>query len=165
MSGATEELMSPHALPAPRRAGEAQARRRQRHRQLRERAIELAFTVVGFTGIAAVALILIFVAREALPLLTDPAARVEASLSKLFLPQVLRAGRPATFMWQPVGDVPKLSMVPLFIGTLKVTLVSMAIAAPMGIAAAIYVSEFAGPKMREWLKPAIELLAGIPSVV
>jgi phosphate transport system permease protein len=110
-------------------------------------------------------LIFVFVAREALPLLTDPEVRHEATFGKMFLPQVLREGRPATFMWQPVGDVPKISMIPLFVGTLKVTAVAMLISVPFGIAAAIWVAEFATPRVREIVKPTIELLAGIPSVV
>jgi phosphate transport system permease protein len=83
----------------------------------------------------------------------------------MFLPQVWRAGRAATFTWQPVGDIPKYSMIPLFVGTLKVTLVAMSVAVPVGVAAAIFTSEFAPPRLKEVLKPVIELLAGIPSVV
>jgi phosphate transport system permease protein len=56
-------------------------------------------------------------------------------------------------------------MIPLFVGTLKVTFVAMAISVPVGIAAAIWVAEFARPRVRELVKPTIELLAGIPSVV
>jgi phosphate transport system permease protein len=56
-------------------------------------------------------------------------------------------------------------MVPLFVGTLKVTLVALLFAVPFGIAAAIYTSEFAPRRLRETLKPGIELLAGMPSVV
>jgi phosphate transport system permease protein len=136
-----------------------------RRRQLREKLIEIAVTSVGLTGIAAIVLIILFIGKEALPLFLDEEARSEASLSKMFLPQVLRVGKPATFMWQPVGDVPKVSMIPLFVGTLKVTFVAMAVALPVGIAAALFASEFAPRRLRELLKPTIELLAGIPSVV
>ena len=83
----------------------------------------------------------------------------------MFLPQVWREGRAARFIWQPVGNVPKYSMIPLFVGTLKVTLVSMVVAAPVGVAAAVFTSEFAPRRLKEVLKPTIELLAGIPSVV
>jgi phosphate transport system permease protein len=136
-----------------------------RRRQLREAAIEGAVTLVALTGIAAVVLIFVFVAREAIPLFVDPEVQSEASLSKMFLAQVHRAGRPASFVWQPVGAVPKYSMIPLFVGTVKVTLVAMLVAAPIGIAAALFTSEFAPRRVREILKPTIELLAGIPSVV
>ncbi len=136
-----------------------------RRRQARERLIEVAITLVALTGIAAVVLIFVFVAREALPLFGDPELRSEVDLGRMFLPQVWREGRPATFTWQPVGNVPKYSMIPLLVGTLKVTLVSMAVAAPVGVAAAVFTSEFAPRRLKEVLKPTIELLAGIPSVV
>jgi phosphate transport system permease protein len=136
-----------------------------RARQIREKLIEWAVTAVAYTGIAAILLIIIFIAKETLPLLFDATARAEVSFSKLFLPQVVRQGKPATFMWQPVSNVPKVSMIPLFVGTLKVTAVAMLAAIPLGIASALFASEFAPRRLREVLKPAIELLAGIPSVV
>ncbi|WNG16140.1 phosphate ABC transporter permease subunit PstC [Cystobacter fuscus] len=136
-----------------------------RRRQLREKVIAGVITAMAFTGIAALVLILVFVAKEALALFLDAEARHEASLSKMFLPQVTRAGRPATFMWQPVSSVPKVSMIPLFIGTLKTTLVSMVVAVPVGVAGALFAAEFAPRRLREVLKPTIELLAGVPSVV
>jgi phosphate transport system permease protein len=136
-----------------------------RRRQFKEGAIELGITLVALTGIAAVVLIFVFVAKEAIPLFTDPELAKETDLGRMFLPQVWRPGRPATFTWQPVGNVPKYSMIPLFVGTLKVTAVAMLVAVPVGIAAAVFSSEFAPPRLRELLKPVIELLAGIPSVV
>jgi phosphate transport system permease protein len=136
-----------------------------RRRQIKEAAIELGVTLVALSGIAAVVLIFVFVAREALPLFTNPELAKDTDLAHMFLPQVWRAGRAATFTWQPVGDVPKYSMVPLFAGTLKVTAVAMAVAGPVGVAAAVFSSEFAPRRLREVLKPTIELLAGIPSVV
>ena len=68
-------------------------------------------------------------------------------------------------IWQPVSGIRKYNLVPLLIGSLKTTLVSLLFAVPLALAAAIYVSQLANPKTKEWLKPAIELLAGIPSVV
>ncbi|HZH75297.1 MAG TPA: phosphate ABC transporter permease subunit PstC, partial [Archangium sp.] len=101
-----------------------------RRRQIREKVIAGIITAAAFTGIAALVLILVFIAKEALAIFLDAHAREEASLSKMFLPQVVRAGKPAAFVWQPVSRVPKVSMIPLFIGTLKTTLVSMAVAVP-----------------------------------
>ncbi|ACG75324.1 phosphate ABC transporter, inner membrane subunit PstC [Anaeromyxobacter sp. K] len=150
---------------APLRRGEDRPLPSIRRRQLREAAIRGIITLIALTGIAAVVLIFVFVAREALPLLTDPEVRGEASFGKMFLPQVLRPNRPPGYMWQPVSGVPKYSMIPLFVGTLKVTAVSMLVSVPVGIAAALYASEFAPRRLREVLKPVIELLAGIPSVV
>jgi phosphate transport system permease protein len=67
--------------------------------------------------------------------------------------------------WQPVSDNPRYGILPLLIGTLKVTLIAILIAAPIAILAALYTSMFATPRMREYIKPIIELLAGFPSVV
>jgi phosphate transport system permease protein len=136
-----------------------------RRRQLREAAIEVAITLFALTGIAAVVLIFVFVAREALPLFRDPEVAKEVDLGRMFLPQVYRQGRAPGFIWQPVGSIPKYSMIPLFVGTLKVTFVSMLVATPIGVAAAVFTSEFAPRRLKELLKPTIELLAGIPSVV
>ena len=65
----------------------------------------------------------------------------------------------------PVSDNPRYGMWPLFLGTLKVTLIALLFAAPISILAAIYTSMFAKPGIREIIKPVIELLAGFPSVV
>ena len=138
---------------------------RARNRQRREKLVSALVTLVGLSGIAAVVLIFVFVGKEALPLFTDAATHAEAGLDKMFWPQIVRAGKPAVFMWQPVSTVPKISMVPLFLGTLKITAVAMLLAVPFGVAAAVWVSEFAPRRLQEIIKPVIELLAGIPSVV
>jgi phosphate transport system permease protein len=67
--------------------------------------------------------------------------------------------------WMPVSDNPRFGLWPLFLGTLKVTLIALLFAAPISILAAIYTSMFAKPRIREIIKPVIELLAGFPSVV
>ena len=131
-------------------------------RQRKERTIALLIKAVALSGIAAVLLIVIFVGREALPIFLGGG---EVDFDRLFLPQPLRPGKPPGFMWQPVGEVPKLSMIPLLLGTLKVTLVAMVVAVPVALAAALFTSEFAPRRLRELLKPVIELLAAIPSVV
>lgn len=60
---------------------------------------------------------------------------------------------------------PKLSLVPLILGTLKATVFAMLFAAPLAILAAIYTSEFLKPDVRRYVKPAIETMASLPSVV
>ena len=69
------------------------------------------------------------------------------------------------YIWQPVSEIHKYNLVPLIIGSLKATLVALLFAVPLALGAAIYVSQLANPNVKEWLKPGIELLAGIPSVV
>ena len=54
---------------------------------------------------------------------------------------------------------------PLFFGTFMIALIAMFVAAPIGLFSAIYLSEYAGPKVRAWVKPILEILAGIPTVV
>ena len=67
--------------------------------------------------------------------------------------------------WYPVSEPPTFGIMPFFVATLMVTLVATAIAVPVGIGCAAYLAEVAPVKVRETVKPAIELLAGIPSVV
>jgi len=69
------------------------------------------------------------------------------------------------YIWQPVSQIHKYNIIPLLIGSLKTTIVALLFAVPLSLGAALYVSQLSNPKYREWLKPAIELLAGIPSVV
>ena len=64
-----------------------------------------------------------------------------------------------------VGASGAFGAVPLFAGTLLITLVAMAVAVPVGLFSAIYMSEYAGPRIRGMAKPALEILAGIPTVV
>lgn len=68
-------------------------------------------------------------------------------------------------IWQPVSDNPRYGLLPLLIGTLKITFIAMFFAAPIGILAALYSVAFSPKWMKEIIKPAIEILAGFPSVV
>ena len=64
-----------------------------------------------------------------------------------------------------VGQSGAFGAVPLFAGTALITLIAMMVAAPIGLLSAIYLSEYASPRMRAWAKPALEILAGVPTVV
>jgi phosphate transport system permease protein len=125
-----------------------------------ERVAELAVKAIALVSIAAVLLILVFVGKEALPVLTSAVVHREVTPASLVWPNATSG-----FMWQPVSVEPKYNIVPLFVGTLKVTVVSLFIAVPLSVLAALFVSEVAGKRSREIIKPMIELLAGIPSVV
>jgi phosphate transport system permease protein len=76
---------------------------------------------------------------------------------------------PWTFLtgttWSPLFEPPHFGVVPLVVGTLLVTFVACLVAMPFGLGAAIYLSEYARPRTRAFLKPALEVLAGIPTVV
>jgi phosphate transport system permease protein len=115
---------------------------------------------VALASILSVLLILVFVGREALPVLTSSEVRQEVTPAALFLPDA--SGH---FAWQPVGGHPLYNVLPLLAGTLKVTFVALVVAVPLSVLAALYVSDFAGRKTREIIKPVVELLAGVPSVV
>ena len=67
--------------------------------------------------------------------------------------------------WYPVSDPPTFGITSFFAATLWVTLVATAISVPIGVACAAYLAEVAPAKVRETVKPIIEILAGIPSVV
>jgi phosphate transport system permease protein len=64
-----------------------------------------------------------------------------------------------------VGSSGAFGAVPLFVGTVLISLIAMTIAVPVGLLTAIYLSEYATPKFRSTAKPALEILAGIPTVV
>ena len=109
---------------------------------------------MAFFTIAVIFLIFVYVGKEALPLAwgTSDGATIASPFT-------------GPFTWQPVSTVPKYNVFPLILGTLKVTLIAMLLGTPLALAAALYTAEFAPGRIREWIKPAIELLAGIPSVV
>ncbi len=87
------------------------------------------------------------------------------SWQKMFQPHRWLGYDKPEYIWQPTSEIPKYNCIPLFIGSLKATLVALLFSVPLGVAAAIYVSQLASPKVREIVKPTIELLSGIPSVV
>jgi phosphate transport system permease protein len=128
-----------------------------------ELAMEWVIRAVALLSIASILLILVFVGKEALPLLTSSDVHREVTFGGLFAP--VHQGGETLYTWQPVSEVPKYNVLPLLVGSLKVTLVSLVFAVPLSVGAAVFVSEYARPRMREVVKPAIELLAGVPSVV
>lgn len=148
---------------------------------------------VAFLSIAVVILIFIFVFREAFPIFkmdnAGPTASTELLVQETYGGdetegqaeisidnQVENSNRiltpvdkPSSTLlsktWMPVSNNPRYGMLPLFLATLKVTLIALLFAAPISILAAIYTAMFAKPRIREIIKPVIELLAGFPSVV
>ncbi|MCI0449471.1 MAG: phosphate ABC transporter permease subunit PstC [Chlorobi bacterium] len=103
----------------------------------------------GSLSIIIVLLIFLFLFKEAIPFITDP------GIGELF-----------HSVWNPVSfQKEEFGLYPLITGSVLVTLLATVIAIPFGIIGAVYISEIATPKEREFLKPFIEILAGIPSVV
>jgi phosphate transport system permease protein len=68
-------------------------------------------------------------------------------------------------VWTPLFANPRYGILPLLNGTLLSTLVAVCVAGPLGLVAAMYLSEFASPRVREVVKPTLELLSGVPTVV
>jgi phosphate transport system permease protein len=150
---------------------------------------EKIIRMVAFMSIAIVALIFIFVFREAFPIFRmdvkekagsevlvpdsyspdGQAAPVKSTDNKPDNTIQTKPDKPSSTLltktWMPVSDNPRYGIWPLFFGTLKVTLIALLFAAPISILAAIYTSMFAKARIREIIKPVIELLAGFPSVV
>jgi phosphate transport system permease protein len=114
--------------------------------RLPEFAIETLIRVLGFSTIAFVLLIFLFLLREGLPVFFE-----------------VPAGSLFGTRWYPTFGI--FGTLPLILGSLLVTLVAIVIALPLGVATAVFVREVAPRWTRELLKPVIEVLAGIPSVV
>ncbi|MBU4272165.1 MAG: phosphate ABC transporter permease subunit PstC [Planctomycetes bacterium] len=116
-----------------------------------EPGIEWIIRLCGWSAILFVFSIFFFVFREAAPVL----------FGKLNLIEFFTSTR-----WQPSSDVrPEYGIVALLVGTVSVTVLAMALAVPLGLGAAVYLSEFCGGKLRETLKVLVECLEVIPSVV
>ncbi len=111
-----------------------------------EFAVETLIRVLGFSTIGFVALIFLFLLQQGLPTF------FEIPLGNLFGTR-----------WYPTFDL--FGMLPLVLGSAMVTILAMAMALPLGVATAVFVREVAPDWAREILKPMIEVLAGIPSVV
>jgi phosphate transport system permease protein len=67
--------------------------------------------------------------------------------------------------WAPTGSPPSFGFLPLLIGTLLITFIALFVATPLGLFSAIYMAEYASPRVRGIAKPMLEMLAGIPTVV
>lgn len=93
----------------------------------------------------------------------------ETTLRSLLLPVWYEGASGPEHVWQSSAATddfePKLGLVPLIFGTLKATVYSLAFAVPLALLAAIFTSEFLGPRTRMQIKPAVELMASLPSVV
>jgi phosphate transport system permease protein len=115
-------------------------------RRRSEAAIELLIRLAGISAIAIVGLIFFFLLREGINTFLD------IPLRQLFGTR-----------WYPIEE--QFGLMPLLVGTFLVTIGAVIIAVPLGVVAAIYLGEIAPTWLREILKPLIEILAGIPSIV
>ena len=114
-----------------------------------ERVIIAALSVAGAISVAITLGILWELGKESLLFFQDD----EVSLWNFL----------TTTTWQPQAG--SFGIWPLVLGTVYITVIALLVAVPIGLAAAIYLSEYAGPRVRGFLKPALEILVGIPTVV
>jgi phosphate transport system permease protein len=129
--------------------------KKTRFKYLGESLIEGNIKITAILAIIAVFLIFFFILRESLPIFFNGEVQQEITFGKFF----------QGIQWQPVSDHPRFSLWPIIMGSLKVTMIALVFAVPVAIGAALYSSEFAGRRLKEFIKPVVELLAGIPSVV
>ena len=116
---------------------------------MKENAVRLTFLGTASISIIVVMLIFVFLGKEAFPFIKDPG-----------LSQMLGS------RWAPVSFIRELyGIYPLLTGSLLITILAILISVPLGVCGAVYISEIAGNAEREFFKPFIEILAGIPSVV
>ena len=150
---------------------------------------EKLITATAVLSLSFIVLIFIFVFRETLPIFSTPKepvsseslgeqetyGDVQMSTAEKSV-EVKRKGTIETdegasaanlsgTRWQPVSNKPKYGLLPLIVGSFTVSIIAIVIAAPIGILAALFTAAFAPKWMKDILKPVIEILAGIPSVV
>ncbi len=161
--------------------------------RLNEFLAEKLITAVAFVSLATIVMIFIFVFREAIPIFAAkaevvPAVSATEEVQETYGEENLGKTNSASdkgkgtsesagsegsaslsnltsTTWQPVSSTPKYGLMPLVVGSIKVTLLAILIAWPIAILAALFTSSFAPKWSKEILKPAIEVLAGFPSVV
>lgn len=118
-------------------------------RYFEDRSVRYVLWGAASTSIVIVTLIFLFLFREAAPFARDPGM-----------------GQLVGTRWMPKSfQQPSFGLGPLITGSLLVTVLATLLAVPFGVCGAVYIAEIAGPREREILKPFIELVAAIPSVV
>lgn len=118
-------------------------------RQKKEGLIGLLFFIVGFISIFVLFMILIFLFTESVPIFK------KVSLLKFLF------GRD----WYPTSSPPDFGIFPLLVASIAVTVTSAIISIPLGVMTAVYLAEIASTRIRAIVKPLVELLAALPSVV
>lgn len=116
---------------------------------LREKAVKSGLCLLALTSLAVLAGIVFYLFREGLPILS------ELSLVRFVFGTD----------WYPAGDAPQFQIGALIAGSLAVTVLASLVAVPLGVMTAAYLSEIASDATRRIVKPFIELLAALPSVV
>jgi phosphate transport system permease protein len=117
--------------------------------QTKEKAVEFIVSSIGLVSVIILLLIGFFLFKEAFQIF------YKAGVLKVLFGQA----------WYPTSEPPSFGMFPLIMGTIAVTVLTAVIAIPLGLATAVYIAEIANYRVKEFLKPLIEMLASFPSVV
>jgi len=120
-----------------------------RSKRFKEILAEKAIAFLASFSIIVLILIFVFLLRDGVPFLKD------------YSPWKFVSGT----IWRPISTPAEFGVLPLIAGSILVTIGAALISVPLGIAFAVYISEVAGTKSKEYLKILVELIAGIPSVV
>lgn len=139
----------PAGLAEDHLAGALRTPELSRRPRVTETLIEACLFLCGFLSIVITTSIVIVLGQESLLFFTNP----EVSLIEFF----------TTLRWSPNNH--QFGVWPLVTATLTTSLIAILVAMPLGLCAAIYLSEYASPRTRARLKPTLEVLAGVPTVV
>jgi len=120
-----------------------------KRRRRAEKLIRFTFFGVALASIMTLALIVVFLFMEGLPIFSKTSVKdfIFGSL------------------WYPTDDPPDFGIFALIMGSVAVTIVSSVMSIPLGVLTALYLAEAASFRVRQWVKPIVELLAALPSVV
>jgi phosphate transport system permease protein len=118
-------------------------------RQKTDRSVQIFFFCVALASIAILFMIMMFLFMEGLPIFK------KVTFSEFIFGKY----------WYPTSSPPDFGIFPLILASIAVTLVSAMIAVPLGVMTAVYLAELAHKRVAEFMKPIVELLAALPSVV
>lgn len=116
---------------------------------MKERAIEILMLVTALAALLALALITFFIFQAGVPLIA------KVGLGPFLL----------NTTWNPTGQPAQFGILPMIVGSLWVTVGALVIGVPLGLAVTVFMVDLASPRISTVMRPAVQLLAGIPSVV
>ena len=122
---------------------------RARKRRIKERLIETGLLAAACSSVAVTFAVIFILLKESLN----------------FFAEVPLVDFLTDTQWTPLFDDAHFGIITLISGTVTTTLVALSVAVPLGLTIAIYISEFASPRLRETIKPILELLGAVPTVV
>ncbi|MFO7524399.1 MAG: phosphate ABC transporter permease subunit PstC [Ignavibacteriaceae bacterium] len=137
------------------------AKKIRKSTRVREGFIKFFFAVNGAMALVFIILIFIFLFKEGFKALDHIGLMDFISMNRQEFDGTINR----VYEWYPTSEEPRYSLIPLLLGTLLTALPATIISTLFGVAAGVYLSEIANPKFKEFLKPLIELFAGIPTVV